>query len=655
MRTIRFERVLVSASIVFICTLNPQARDYPVRATYICIADHRQTIPNGFLDLAKEQNYTHVIAESFIDQLGTRETWQSAVQNKMKELFLQCDSKGLKLIPLFQTMDCHSQHWDRTSAAIEWQNVPPSVLSEGKNHSKSMKRVPVFGPDSSGFDKQFTRLISAVLRGLADAINSPRGMNYQNLDYIHLGFDEPVHRWNTFSNYDYILMAGLCEADIAWIESNVPGKMSTENKVVRLIGSSIRRKAETVIELAASAGLTTNIMIYGDMFDPYLLGGYSENTNSSGRLYSFSDLRKPSSENMVAVNTTSLINDPDFIAVKQDVVLIPWCYDSEFNGTEYKVSSTFDALNGKVSFMFGYAIADQGGQITSSRFNQLRELVTVAKDPAYTGSFIGFAAQHWVRSATRWNDAKETQNPTFSNMPYLSAWFGTKPEAPKMQTTLLECGSNAKGSPRSALLISETDITRAEYLSVTGKHPFPFSPEGRLNLPATHLTLYDAVLYCNDLSEEQGLEPVYSFKRPVSLRITDDNCMKLDELSEDTSKNGYRLLYPHELECACLSSEIDSNRNRRQTLAEVIVEGHATTVQKPKKKGCSQIKRTVPDALHVWDMDTDQSDARWPMCLDPDMNSEIEGLRKNLENNCQRNNVDAWKRAKLRICRKAEN
>lgn len=72
--------------------------------------------------------------------------------------------------------------------------------------------------------------------------------------------------------------------------------------------------------------------------------------------------------------------------------------------------------------------------------------------------------------------------------------------------------------------ISPYEVTQKEYESVMGNNPSYFKGE---NLPVESVSWYDAILYCNKLSEEKGLTPVYTING--------------DEVTWDLSANGYRL------------------------------------------------------------------------------------------------------------------
>ena len=57
----------------------------------------------------------------------------------------------------------------------------------------------------------------------------------------------------------------------------------------------------------------------------------------------------------------------------------------------------------------------------------------------------------------------------------------------------------------------QTPLTRGQYLAVMGSENSPGEWSKDLNpeLPATHMTWFDAIDFCNALSQREGLEPSY--------------------------------------------------------------------------------------------------------------------------------------------------
>ncbi|HQO08548.1 MAG TPA: formylglycine-generating enzyme family protein [Clostridiales bacterium] len=77
-----------------------------------------------------------------------------------------------------------------------------------------------------------------------------------------------------------------------------------------------------------------------------------------------------------------------------------------------------------------------------------------------------------------------------------------------------QMGSNMwsdEGPPHDVTLndyyISKTEVTQAQYQELTGKNPSEFKGE---NNPVDQLSWYEAVEFCNKLSEKEGLEKCYS-------------------------------------------------------------------------------------------------------------------------------------------------
>lgn len=91
----------------------------------------------------------------------------------------------------------------------------------------------------------------------------------------------------------------------------------------------------------------------------------------------------------------------------------------------------------------------------------------------------------------------------------------------------------------SSFWICDHEVTQAEYRAVTGESPSNFSGD---NKPVECVTWYDAIEYCNKLSQHHGLTPCYVIDKN---RKDPNNNNRYDDIkwtvTWNKSANGYRL------------------------------------------------------------------------------------------------------------------
>lgn len=102
----------------------------------------------------------------------------------------------------------------------------------------------------------------------------------------------------------------------------------------------------------------------------------------------------------------------------------------------------------------------------------------------------------------------------------------------------------------SDFYISKYEVTQELYSQIMSDVPgvnsepsyfkdFPVEGENQNLRPVERITWYDALLFCNKLSEKEGLQPVYTLTDIE--RYSKDNAIKYADFKADYSRNGYRL------------------------------------------------------------------------------------------------------------------
>jgi formylglycine-generating enzyme required for sulfatase activity len=129
-----------------------------------------------------------------------------------------------------------------------------------------------------------------------------------------------------------------------------------------------------------------------------------------------------------------------------------------------------------------------------------------------------------------------------------------------------------------SFIIDATEVTQAAYEKLLGVQPWRRASAHNIgdSLPATHMTWYDAAMYCNARSIAEGLTPVYYFRSydaenyeevPV-VGISGDSCIVNIEIRTISAYNGWRLPTSSEYEYAARGGIF--HNNLRDTSADYI-------------------------------------------------------------------------------------
>jgi len=132
-------------------------------------------------------------------------------------------------------------------------------------------------------------------------------------------------------------------------------------------------------------------------------------------------------------------------------------------------------------------------------------------------------------------------------------------------------------------------VTQAEYQEIMGSNPSHFVGP---NLPVERVSWFDAVLFCNRLSEERGLTPVYTINGQT--------------ITWDRTANGYRLPTEAEWEYACRAgTSTPFNTGANITTDQANYDGSRPFNNNPRgvsRQRTSPVGSFAPNAFGLYDM-----------------------------------------------------
>jgi formylglycine-generating enzyme required for sulfatase activity len=143
--------------------------------------------------------------------------------------------------------------------------------------------------------------------------------------------------------------------------------------------------------------------------------------------------------------------------------------------------------------------------------------------------------------------------------------------------------------------VSATEITQQQYLAVMDDNPSwhrgAAYPDWATR-PVEHVTLYEAIAFCNELSERLGLTPYYSY----SSELRDPGgsvIMGMTDLSIDRDATGYRLPSPGEWEYVCRAGTTTDFYT-----GDLVGDGKSCTVSEPAAERAGWFCSNTRDGAH---------------------------------------------------------
>jgi hypothetical protein len=383
--------------------ISVQALNAPrTRIVYINVGSTwAQALSDSWLRETSRNGYNYVLAEFYQSPkawngLGntTRFFIDSLAKCFVKINSYKVNGKGMRLIPMFK-FGSNAKTW-----ACTWATTTKATSAAYFNiDSQNDTICPTFAPDRGGIDSS----LNSCLRGIRAAFDSVKStgkakiLDYDSLEYIHLGYDEIfMPEPKTSGAVPVYLAIGQCSNDSAYLVSLLNKGMTLQNAITSMLASDIKRKVSAV---------TTNLygftktMVYADMLGSFLNGGEP-----------FEYIGNIKTLHGSTVTTGGAIDS--LSGISGNIVLMPWAYATTPTwNLNYLIYNTYGVLNEFTTK--GYKmIPSMGIDFTlnlpfSTAQAQMGQWITYMNLSKFNSSILGFAnwpTNNWsIEYTAEWN------------------------------------------------------------------------------------------------------------------------------------------------------------------------------------------------------------------------------------------------------------
>ncbi|MBK9579604.1 MAG: formylglycine-generating enzyme family protein [Fibrobacterota bacterium] len=158
---------------------------------------------------------------------------------------------------------------------------------------------------------------------------------------------------------------------------------------------------------------------------------------------------------------------------------------------------------------------------------------------------VALLAGCWIDENTVWNNGMDPVNLRNTGMVYVAGGTFRMGGDTTVVDQAIAAGATEHSVTISAFLMDSTEVTQKTWVELMGSNPSGF--KNCLDCPVEGVTWFDAILFCNARSRNQGLDTVYTWSGAV---VDNGRVVGMASVRQDRMRNGYRLPTEAEWECA---------------------------------------------------------------------------------------------------------
>lgn len=483
-----------------------------------------------------------------------------------------------------------------TDEEPEEVELPPDTDPLSRDHPRQYYMCPCFGEDPDGYDKTFRNMLGVIVEAFAAARRDSRLHDPTRfparLEFFHVGHDEPLAMDLNPVAYDRQLFVAQSDLDRQWLNDTIPENAQGALGRILLMATELQRRIDDVHQATDRSGQVApfaqaRVIAHSDAWDPQMEGSYFWRTDRNYYpLQHASELVTDTYKPFLIMMTNQY--DYTHVSMAKITPTVNSAYtwngepysatfscnlDIDTRGHLYDAAATFSHFRSAgLDYMYKWWVGS--AEESFERWTQMFQLIDRSKEAG--AGFLGYCAPFYPRGdQPQWDETAPTYDqPYYYNGIELlasgahGAHLARPGQIGSANSTFFGFMRVVPSATMNSVVVPTflADISPVTCLDYFLVNRNVFNADVAAVDHAKLASFHDAILYCNNLSEREGMEKVYTYGAGDAwfydkVLNPQDLLWWLGFLRMNPLSNGYRLPTAEEMAIAQSEGVLAPNAN----------------------------------------------------------------------------------------------